>query len=158
MLTRTSWTAICRGAVLKALTNSALPGPIVQTRISRCNYGTRYHTDYNPTKHLQCDRYLDTVSGRPKARNQLQWYLKRVGSLHRESYIADKASRVTTLMKQSQYDFFGTSMPQPINTATRIPWQQTSSHVTIRSHQADRHRTSNRVPKSNRRYPSIRLI
>ena len=78
ILTHGSWTAICRGAVLKALTNSSLPGPTVKTRISRCNYGTRYHTDFNPMKHIEFDRYIDPVSGRPKARNQLQWYLERV--------------------------------------------------------------------------------
>ncbi|KAF2127837.1 actin-like ATPase domain-containing protein [Dothidotthia symphoricarpi CBS 119687] len=71
------WTAICRGAVLKALTNSLIPGPVVHTRISRCSYGIRYHTMFDSDIHLACDKYRDEVSGRDKARNQLRWYLKR---------------------------------------------------------------------------------
>lgn len=71
------WTAICRGAVFKALTNSSLPGTMVQSRISRCNYGTCYNTDFDPSKHMECDQYIDRISGLAKASNQLRWYLKR---------------------------------------------------------------------------------
>ncbi len=85
-LTYCRWTAICRGAVFKALTNSSLPGTIVQSRISRCNYGTRYQTDFNPRVHLDCDKYIDHVSGRPKARRQIEWYLKRVGIITHHGY------------------------------------------------------------------------
>ncbi|KAF1850457.1 uncharacterized protein K460DRAFT_422933 [Cucurbitaria berberidis CBS 394.84] len=51
------WTSISRGAVLKALTNSSLPGPLVLSRILRCSYGTRFHTQFDPKFHLQQDMF-----------------------------------------------------------------------------------------------------
>lgn len=55
-----------------------LSDTVVQSRISRCNYGTRYHTDFDPTIHLEIDKKYDRIRGNDKAENQLKWYLKRV--------------------------------------------------------------------------------
>ncbi|KAH6629649.1 hypothetical protein C7974DRAFT_394938 [Boeremia exigua] len=71
------WTAICRGAVLKGFGPLSESGPIVETRISRCNYGLVFRDFFDPDKHSQCDWFLDEVTGEPMARAQLRWYLTR---------------------------------------------------------------------------------
>ncbi|KAH8725615.1 hypothetical protein GQ44DRAFT_771933 [Phaeosphaeriaceae sp. PMI808] len=71
------WTAICRGAVLSALTNSLLRKPVVRSRILRCNYGTDFMTPFDPRYHSESDRFFYERAGRDYAVNQLRWYLKR---------------------------------------------------------------------------------
>lgn len=71
------WTAICRGAVSKALTNSRLPGTTIQSRVLRCSYGVRYALPFVEGVHLDCDKYFSDFHGHYKADNQMQWLLKR---------------------------------------------------------------------------------
>ncbi|KAF3051884.1 hypothetical protein E8E11_011099 [Didymella keratinophila] len=68
---------ICRGAVLKGFAGTAHAGPIVETRISRCNYGLVYYTEFDASKHEVRDKFIDNVTGLPMANNQLTWYLTR---------------------------------------------------------------------------------
>jgi hypothetical protein len=72
------WTAICRGAVLKALTNSNMPGVTVESRVSRHSYGILCAPRYDKQAHRLEDRYLDPVDAKYRARNQMEWYLKKV--------------------------------------------------------------------------------
>ncbi|ORY18632.1 hypothetical protein BCR34DRAFT_473300 [Clohesyomyces aquaticus] len=71
------WTAICRGAVLKALTNSLLPGIIITSRISRHSYGIMHNTQFEPQVHLESEKWYDPCDGIYKAIKQMSWYLKR---------------------------------------------------------------------------------
>lgn len=71
------WTAICRGAVLKGVTNIKTSNVLVQSRISRCSYGHLFRDNFDKSKHLNSDRYWDEVTETYRARNQLAWYLRR---------------------------------------------------------------------------------
>ncbi|KAF2193120.1 actin-like ATPase domain-containing protein [Zopfia rhizophila CBS 207.26] len=71
------WTAICRGAVLKALTNSNFSGVTVNSRISRQSYGTRFHAHFIKGFHREEDKYYSRIDGREMARNQMEWYLRK---------------------------------------------------------------------------------
>jgi hypothetical protein len=64
--------------VLKALTNSLLPGPIVLSRILRCSYGTRFHTLFDPSMHSVEDKFWYEMKGLWYAKNQMEWYLYKV--------------------------------------------------------------------------------
>jgi hypothetical protein len=74
------WTAICRGAVEKALSitpenrDSAVR---VSSRISRLNYGTTYNAHFQEGIHDKLDKIWDRKELMFHARNQLNWYLKR---------------------------------------------------------------------------------
>jgi hypothetical protein len=71
------WSAICRGAVFKALINSDLPGVKVSSRISRLNYGTVFRTRFIEGTHHDEDRIWDPITRVYKASNQIDWHLKR---------------------------------------------------------------------------------
>jgi hypothetical protein len=72
------WTAICRGAVLKALTNSNMPGVTVESRISRHSYGILCSPRFVEGMHRDEDRYYDPIDARDRARDQMEWYLRKV--------------------------------------------------------------------------------
>ncbi|KAF2463866.1 uncharacterized protein BDR25DRAFT_272389 [Lindgomyces ingoldianus] len=71
------WTTICRGAVLKALTNTQLPGVTVYSRISRHSYGIEHNTDFDPTRHREDEKFTDEVTGTERVKHEMTWYLKR---------------------------------------------------------------------------------
>ena len=75
------WSSICRGATLWGLEHSSftMPSPI-SSRISRYSYGMTSSPIYDPTKHLEEDKYLD-VEGKYRARRQMTWLLRRVRPL-----------------------------------------------------------------------------
>ncbi|KAK3398281.1 hypothetical protein B0T20DRAFT_498078 [Sordaria brevicollis] len=70
------WTAICRGAVFHA---SALRGTgssiKVEARISRASYGIGVSRVWDPTKHLDKDRYWCYLKEKWLAKNQMEWFL-----------------------------------------------------------------------------------
>ncbi|OJD32667.1 hsp70 family chaperone [Diplodia corticola] len=69
------WTAICRGAALRA--GTSFHGSHVASRISRISYGVRYNTRFVEGKHLEGDKYWCKVEGAYFAQQQMEWYLKR---------------------------------------------------------------------------------
>jgi len=74
------WTAICRGAVEKAL--SVTPGNRglsirVSSRISRLNYGVITQENFIEGKHIELDKKWSSKELVFKAKNQIHWYLKR---------------------------------------------------------------------------------
>jgi len=74
------WTAICRGAVEKAL--SVTPGSRglsirVSSRISRLNYGVFCEPNFIEGTHIELDKIWCSDEFVFKATNQIQWYLKR---------------------------------------------------------------------------------
>ena len=71
------WTAICRGAVLRGITDIKTSNVLVQSRISRCSYGHKFRTSFDKKTHLQVDRTWDAITGTYEAENQLAWYLRR---------------------------------------------------------------------------------
>ncbi|EQB48470.1 hypothetical protein CGLO_12301 [Colletotrichum gloeosporioides Cg-14] len=73
------WTAICRGAVVQGLTRRNLtPGLSVkvQSRIARASYGVGFNTRFDPSKHLEKDKFWCDVNQEWKAKNQIHWYLE----------------------------------------------------------------------------------
>lgn len=77
------WTAICRGAVIRGLSDmdvrSAVSSMIVK-RVSRYSYGIAATDEYIEGQHDVMDRAWDPVEGMFVARNQMDWYLRRVSS------------------------------------------------------------------------------
>ena len=85
-------TAICRGAVFKGFLQlmedgtsnpeQASTAPItVTSTISRASFGTVYNVRLDKEKHHREDKVWDELQGIWKARNQMQWFLKRVSSV-----------------------------------------------------------------------------
>jgi len=73
------WTAISRGAVIKAMSDGQA-GVKVTTRISRRNYGVKRRELFNPSLHLQIDRTYCPLRMEYQAKNQMIWYLRKVSS------------------------------------------------------------------------------
>ena len=69
-----SWSAICRGAVLKGLGND-----LVVNHISQYHYGFVYAPEFDAKVHQTIDRNYDQVRGVWVASHQIQWFLNRVG-------------------------------------------------------------------------------
>ncbi|KAK2765804.1 hsp70 family chaperone [Colletotrichum kahawae] len=75
------WSAICRGAVIRGLTQArdSREFPVkIASRIARISYGTTFYETFNPTIHLNIDRAWDEKEMKWVANNQVQWYLKQV--------------------------------------------------------------------------------
>ncbi|OCL12175.1 actin-like ATPase domain-containing protein [Glonium stellatum] len=75
-----AWSAICRGAVIKAMTNSGIDtnlNVLISSRISRFNYGHLFMHPFRPGIDRQDDRIFDQVRGIAMATNQMIWYLKK---------------------------------------------------------------------------------
>lgn len=72
-----SWTAISRGAVAKGLSNT-IDDEVVTNVISRYSYGVAYAARFDPRIHVEEDRYTCPYMKIDKAKNQVQWYLRRV--------------------------------------------------------------------------------
>lgn len=75
-----SWTSVVKGAVhceYMELGNTHL----INTRLSRWNYGIPFRETYDPMKHREEDRYHDPHWKSEKARNQVCWLVKKVGQL-----------------------------------------------------------------------------
>jgi hypothetical protein len=65
------WTAICRGAVIRAASN------VVHSRISRFSYGVVSDHPFVEGKHLESERYACHLYGGDWARAQMTWYVKK---------------------------------------------------------------------------------
>lgn len=68
-----SWTAICRGAVLKGMSDET-----VVNHISKYHYGIHFQEKYNSSKHEEQDKVWDMVECEWKAYHQMRWYISRV--------------------------------------------------------------------------------
>jgi hypothetical protein len=72
-----SWTSVVKGAVLceyMELGNTHL----INTRLSRWNYGIPFRETYDPNKHREEDRYPDPFERPARAKNQICWLVKKV--------------------------------------------------------------------------------
>ncbi|KAH0430382.1 hsp70 family chaperone [Colletotrichum camelliae] len=75
-----AWSAICRGAVIRGLTQASdsREFPVkIASRIARISYGTTFCETFDPTVHLNVDRAWDETEMKWVANNQVQWYLKQ---------------------------------------------------------------------------------
>lgn len=60
---------------------SSLPAPVaIQARVSRYNYGVDYSQLWNGALHSHQDKYLHPQYQKYYAKNQMQWFLKKVSS------------------------------------------------------------------------------
>lgn len=50
----------------------------IGSRIARRSYGIQYSTRWNRLKHKKKDRYFDSVEYQWRARNQMDWFIKKV--------------------------------------------------------------------------------
>jgi hypothetical protein len=72
------WSSICRGAVIKGLTNSTFSGVRVSSRISRMSYGTTYMAKFKRGIHSVEDLVVDKLDNQGRADNQMKWQLRKV--------------------------------------------------------------------------------
>lgn len=78
-----SWTAICRGAVIHGLTVEKVPSHFsveVASRISRASYGVMCMEKWDEQKHQGHpeDRIFDNQHRMWKANNQMKWLIREV--------------------------------------------------------------------------------
>ncbi|TID04793.1 Heat shock 70 kDa protein 12A [Colletotrichum higginsianum] len=74
------WTAICRGAVIQGLTRQNLGIGIsvrVSSRIARMSYGVKFYTKFDPKLHRLKDKFWDEIEQEWKAKDQMEWYMKK---------------------------------------------------------------------------------
>ncbi|KAF2835264.1 actin-like ATPase domain-containing protein [Patellaria atrata CBS 101060] len=75
------WTAICRGAAIKAMDTSNVNTDLkvlVSSRVSRFNYGVEYYTTpFIDGIHDERDRKFNAIEGCDVNAHQMEWYLKR---------------------------------------------------------------------------------
>ncbi|KAK3953443.1 hypothetical protein QBC32DRAFT_387599 [Pseudoneurospora amorphoporcata] len=72
------WTAICRGAVIHAATQSGI-GKVsvqVQTRVARASYGICWNEPLNSRRNNHEDKYFCDIEQQYYARNQMAWLLQ----------------------------------------------------------------------------------
>ncbi|KAK3488063.1 uncharacterized protein B0T23DRAFT_447115 [Neurospora hispaniola] len=72
------WTAICRGAVIHAATQSGI-GKLsvqVQTRVARASYGICWNEPWDTRRHDPEDKYWCEIDQQYFARGQMAWLLK----------------------------------------------------------------------------------
>ena len=76
---RDASTAIVRGAVLKGLEPKAGPSKTEVFRRARRSYGVPTSKQFIPGIHNPEDMFVDPDSGQQLARNQVSWFIKKVG-------------------------------------------------------------------------------
>lgn len=75
------WTAICRGAVIRGLSDAEIQSQkrsLILSRVSRHNYGIVYQPKFDEMKHDRQDRIMCPKELCYKAKDQMAWYLKMV--------------------------------------------------------------------------------
>lgn len=70
-------TAICRGAVIKGFLEGGAATISVTSTVSRSNIGVKSDAKFDSGKHNKSDKYWDSQEGLYKARNQMDWYVKK---------------------------------------------------------------------------------
>ncbi|KAH7414561.1 hypothetical protein DE146DRAFT_763391 [Phaeosphaeria sp. MPI-PUGE-AT-0046c] len=70
-------TTMCRGAVLKALSNTNLPGVTVCSRISRHSYGIEHKADFDPARHREDEKFIGKINGKARVNHEMRWCLTR---------------------------------------------------------------------------------
>ena len=76
---RDAATSIVRGAVLRGLEPKEGPAKTGIVRRARRSYGVAMKESFIPGKHLECDAVFDEPSGEKLARNQVSWFIRKVG-------------------------------------------------------------------------------
>lgn len=79
-------TAICRGAILKGLMEAPISvevpnAPTILSTISRTCLGVNSISRFVEGVHRHKDKYLCPAEGIYKAKNQMSWYIEKVGTI-----------------------------------------------------------------------------
>lgn len=113
MLITSRWSAICRGAAmhgarLHGVTNE---GVQIQSRVSRLSYGWKIARPFIPGQHHIEDKQWSREEGCYKAKDQMEWAIKRVSSFE-YYYIArsNECARVKT-SRRTTPSHFGITNP-----------------------------------------------
>ena len=77
---RDAATSIVRGAVMRGLEPKEGPARTGIVRRARRSYGVAMKESFVPGKHLECDAIIDDPSGQKLARNQVSWFIRKVGN------------------------------------------------------------------------------
>lgn len=83
LLTSSSWSAICRGAVIHGMTKKKLGSQLrveVASRIARQSYGVVGEEPYDEEMHHQEDRWFDPILRKDVAIKVMWWHVKQVSS------------------------------------------------------------------------------
>ncbi|OCK99574.1 actin-like ATPase domain-containing protein [Cenococcum geophilum 1.58] len=91
------WTAICRGAVIKAMSSTGQEGPAgvhVSTRVSRFNYGIETYENFVEGFHEPYDMGYVESEGGWFAVNQMRWYLRKGTDISSQEPIRLQYARV----------------------------------------------------------------
>lgn len=73
------WSAIVRGAAAKGL--EADDSGAIRSRICRRHYGTACNSQFQPRQHEEIDAFVCPFTGLKRARNQMDWIIKKYGEL-----------------------------------------------------------------------------
>ena len=76
---RDASTSIVRGAVMRGLEPKEGPAKTGIVRRARRSYGVAMKETFIPGKHLEIDAMIDEPSGEKLARNQVSWFIRKVG-------------------------------------------------------------------------------
>jgi hypothetical protein len=84
------WTAICRGAVIRAASSGS--SSIVRSRVSRYSYGTEAHEAFLEGHHDPADKYWCSYKDMWRAQSQMTWYVRKVLLIHTPMLLLDDFS------------------------------------------------------------------
>jgi hypothetical protein len=84
------WTAICRGAVIRAASSGA--SSIVRSRISRFSYGIMANEAFVEGRDDPADKFWCSYKDMWQAKDQMTWYVRKVFSLHSPATLLDESS------------------------------------------------------------------
>lgn len=79
------WSAICRGALINAMTtqNPRLSRSVfVKSRIARCSYGIYFNTPWVDGRFNEADKYFCELEQQWRASHQTKWFLREVSTLY----------------------------------------------------------------------------
>ncbi|CAM1506717.1 Fc.00g063580.m01.CDS01 [Cosmosporella sp. VM-42] len=112
------WTAICRGAVVRGLTEHDLAqdlGVKIEARIARISYGIDYQTPWVPGKHLECDKVWREAQYKYMATRQMNWFLKQDEDMTTKEPIRRQYTRYFSepIGKVQQKIYCSTQAPPP---------------------------------------------
>jgi hypothetical protein len=71
------WSAICRGAVIRASERPSKARQTITSRVSRYHYGIWKITRFDPKRHEEQDKFWCDIERIYKADNQMDWYLSK---------------------------------------------------------------------------------
>ncbi|KAL2820154.1 hypothetical protein BDW59DRAFT_181521 [Aspergillus cavernicola] len=123
-------TAICRGAILKGLMDAPVTAfvpnaPSVLSTVSRTCLGVKMSQTFQQGVHRKKDRYFCEMEGRYRARNQMDWFIKKGDEVAKAGPIRNDYYRTYTNKEDFQTSSFNVTIYQ--NDSEHPPTRLTDS-------------------------------